>query len=899
MLLITFDMDSNENAATIMKEDTKTSRRTDEAALNALRYNMIRRVDESSSTKQQVGGGIRNSKEETNQQKATIDNFCGPCQWKDADFTCNERVIYEVEKNKVSIEEAKIANLEFCTNLNNTKETTMTSSLDISAFCGACAWKDSDFTCNERVEWEVMNKKVISVEEGKIANLVYCVEAQDRVVVVDGNKDSATSDGVDRGDDHTTSNNIDDKPEDDSKTLNVESDFCGMCKWKGQPKISCAARVRYEVKTYGRSMEVAKMANLQHCFDPIGRLTDDRGDYILSPICGGCYRAKNGTIPGTGYSAARGLEPDVFGEECNSLQLVEQQKIMEEENGMTILEKILESNKVVAEKYKDCEICNVDTCWKRFFDEDDDITKGENKRFDTKYWRFDKVAPKISKSVTLVLPSLPEELRIPSHRHDDIDVFLTEKYDARGEKDRYIPFLVEYNPSLVQIPPKMKPYLPPEAAYLTTLRVTPANNCFKEEVYSNLKSNRRELWDSMMWTSTNHLGFALLDQNYQMIPGYDAVIDLAREMKLQKEGRHAGVEPSFMDYRLAVLNGEVYLNINTDTVIIAKLMIRSKDFAKDDQGFTTQSVFNVKPLYGGEKLDITLLHQFNTIWSGGQRGKNYALFTIPNATHPDAPDSIYAEIYINPYHKVSQIYPDEIEMLKKKDVKTRHRRNYMLDGIMKRKVRYNNATVSNKSPHASFSTVDEHWFPGGSAPFEPFSPVGHGGACCIQLSNSEVLPVGNSMKTFGDHAYLLVGIAHSPVDWRIWYTNQHVPESDKALLPFQHYVSFLYAFEPLPPFNIRAQSGYFCLGYAAEDEGMVNPNSVLTFNRKLSQHNDTFNCPQIHFSSTLVEKVGDPSKAVIGYGLNDCTSRLVEVSKQEIASLLFPDPLKMNLQERK
>ena len=330
MLLITFDMDSNsndnENAATIMKmkEDTKTSRRTDKAALNALRYNMIGRVDESSSTKQQVGGGIRNSKEEANQQKATIVNFCGLCQWKDADFTCNERVIYEVERNKVSIEEAKIANLEFCTNLNDTKVTTMASSLDISAFCGACVWKDSDFTCNERVEWEVMNKKVISVEEGKIANLVYCVEAQDRVVVVHGNKDSATSDGVDRGDDHTTSNNIDDKPED---ALNVESDFCGMCTWKGLSNIRCAARVGYEVKTYGRSIEVAKMQNLQHCVDPSGRLTDDRGDYILSPICGGCYRAKNGTIPGTGYSAERGLEPDVFGEECNSLQLVEFQKI--------------------------------------------------------------------------------------------------------------------------------------------------------------------------------------------------------------------------------------------------------------------------------------------------------------------------------------------------------------------------------------------------------------------------------------------------------------------------------------------------------------------------------------------------------------------------------------------
>mmetsp|Transcript_34072 Transcript_34072/g.69537 ORF Transcript_34072/g.69537 Transcript_34072/m.69537 type:complete len:861 (-) Transcript_34072:776-3358(-) len=811
MILITFDMDSDDN---ITRKDTT-------AALNTLHNN--HRDESSSSLSSQQVGGIRNRKK-ANERKVTIDYFCGACKWKDADFTCNERVVFEVTKRKVSVEEAKIANLEFC------------------------------------------------------------IGADDRID--DVNKDRAASDDGEEWGDY-------------SRSLNV-SDFCGICKWKEKPKVSCAARAL--VKTSGSTIEEAKMANLQDCFDPSGRFTNDMGDFILSPICGGCYRAKNGTKAGTGYSAVRGLEIDDFGTECNSLQLVELRKIMKEKNDMTIVDKVFESNKVVAQKHKDCEICNVDTCWKRFLDEDDAITK-ENKRFDTKYWRFDKAAPKISKSVALVLPSLPEELRIPSRRHEDIEDFLTEKYDAREETDRYIPFLVEYNPSLVQIPLGLKPSLPHEAAYLTTLRVTPANNCFKEEVYSNLKSNRKEVWDSMMWTSTNHLGLAVLDRHYQMIPGYDAIIDLANEMKMQKTNGHFGVEPSFMDYRLATLNGEVYLNINTDTVIITKLMIRSKDFVKYDRRYysqiKTKRMFNVKPLYGGEKLDITLLHQFNTIWSGGSRGKNYALFTVPNATHPNAPDSIYAEINVNPYHKVSQIYPDEIEMLKKKDVKTRTRRNYMLDGIMQRKVKHNNATVSNRAPHASFSTVDEHWFPGNNAPFEPFSPVAHGGACCIELRKSQVLPVGNAMKTFGDHEYLLVGIAHSPVKWKHWYNYHGVPESDKALLPFQHYVSFLYAFEPYPPFNLRARSGYFCLGYPGEDEGTVNPNSVLTFNRKLRQHNETFNCAQIHFVSTLVEKVDEDNTIVIGFGLNDCTSRLVEVSKQEIAKLLFPDPLEMNLQERK
>ena len=50
------------------------------------------------------------------------------------------------------------------------------------------------------------------------------------------------------------------------------------------------------------------------------------------------------------------------------------------------------------------------------------------------------------------------------------------------------------------------------------------------------------------------------------------------------------------------------------------------------------------------------------------------------------------------------------------------------------------------------------------------------------------------------------------------------------------------------------------------------------------------------FVSSFIEKAGDPSRTVIGYGLNDCTGRLVEVTKQEIARLLYPDPMDMILE---
>jgi len=46
---------------------------------------------------------------------------------------------------------------------------------------------------------------------------------------------------------------------------------------------------------------------------------------------------------------------------------------------------------------------------------------------------------------------------------------------------------------------------------------------------------------------------------------------------------------------------------------------------------------------------------------------------------------------------------------------------------------------------------------------------------------------------------------------------------------------------------------------------------------------------------TIIDKVDDASTVVIGYGLNDCTARLVEVAKNDIAKLLFPDPFEMIL----
>ena len=213
-----------------------------------------------------------------------------------------------------------------------------------------------------------------------------------------------------------------------------------------------------------------------------------------------------------------------------------------------------------------------------------------------------------------------------------------------------------------------------------------------------------------------------------------------------------------------------------------------------------------------------------------------------------------------------------------------------------------NLTTSAIQPRPSFFTVDEHWFPGirGS-----FRQAGHGGACCVSLTRREARQAEHIKLTgraWAKNDYLLIGVAHTSVQYRRWYGDKNVPAKEKAMVPHTHYVSFFYAFEPRPPFNLQALSGYFCLGFAGEDGtegGMFNSHSILTFNRKLSQNNETFNCPQIHFVSSFIEKVDTPSTTVIGYGINDCTPRIVEVSKREITRLLFSDPWRMKIERSK
>jgi hypothetical protein len=150
-------------------------------------------------------------------------------------------------------------------------------------------------------------------------------------------------------------------------------------------------------------------------------------------------------------------------------------------------------------------------------------------------------------------------------------------------------------------------------------------------------------------------------------------------------------------------------------------------------------------------------------------------------------------------------------------------------------------------------------------------PTHRGTACCGKIQVPD--------ERSGKLKNLLVGISHQKYAKRSWSSTK-VNYTDKA------YLSALYAFEPVPPYRIVARSGSFCFGYPEKEEAKENYYANLTHARSLIM-GEPENCPFITFVSGITEKAGDPSKVIIGYGINDCVSRFVEVDKSELVRLLF------------
>ena len=198
-------------------------------------------------------------------------------------------------------------------------------------------------------------------------------------------------------------------------------------------------------------------------------------------------------------------------------------------------------------------------------------------------------------------------------------------------------------------------------------------------------------------------------------------------------------------------------------------------------------------------------------------------------------------------------------------------------------VNYNiiSTTKSNvNEPVASFTTIDD-------VGISPLISRDSGSACCIPIRWHD------DNDEDGEGRRLLLGFSHRK-------TRKGLA---KAGSPQFNYVSRVYAFEPIPPFDIVARSGFFCLGfelglqsnsgYQEKSEDMTNKQVIGAANDyRLKIIGEVFDkCPSIHFVTGIADKLDEEEEtAIISYGVNDCYPRMIEVPKKVLVSLLKGSP---------
>jgi hypothetical protein len=139
-----------------------------------------------------------------------------------------------------------------------------------------------------------------------------------------------------------------------------------------------------------------------------------------------------------------------------------------------------------------------------------------------------------------------------------------------------------------------------------------------------------------------------------------------------------------------------------------------------------------------------------------------------------------------------------------------------------------------------------------------------GSACCVKIER-RYLPQ-SLQEEYSHLEYLYMGISHTR------------SKKDKKKI----YMSRLYAFVPEFPFELVARSGLFCLGSGS----MPQPFRDLTLVQQMKLKRTEYDCPNFHYISGMTTSVTG-NDVLVAYGVVDCASRIVEISKEELARVLF------------
>ena len=407
----------------------------------------------------------------------------------------------------------------------------------------------------------------------------------------------------------------------------------------------------------------------------------------------------------------------------------------------------------------------------------------------------------------------------------------------------------------------------PTVRYVATYRAYTGCNCFGPDPARTIMKAGEQL---------SYLAVALLDDHLNVVPGTDVLVDLNAGPSRTKYWRQP-----LEDCRIFGMRGGMYLVCNEE---MKRIKIRRRVAGMDTTFHTdygTRDDHRIPYVYEtiyGNGLEIILLGHNGKV--GG--GKNFNVFRSLAPSNRSTEDistgvlDYYLQTYPSPHRYRRLVISDgrkgsgEARLnVKHPDWRDRSPEDPVAPGQL---------------PPPSFDTPDsvheiQKCSDGSTNCTDPisvpfFGNDDHGSACCVQL------------QLQGEQ--VMVGISHQKLSPRkpFWKDDLLHRYDD---LGVDRFVSRFIAYKTEPPFDIVARSGWFCLGFANEEEGRAEGGNTLAgrnTNARLDLFNDTYACPIIHFVSGLSEVVGDEDRLIIAYGVNDCHPRVFMVEKSAIAKLL-------------
>lgn len=460
------------------------------------------------------------------------------------------------------------------------------------------------------------------------------------------------------------------------------------------------------------------------------------------------------------------------------------------------------------------------------------------------YMPYDEAAPPEVNAWTLpISPTLLSTKQvIPPEAFPDQKKYFSDPATNYSQSDPEKVYRWEYNPSILPVNLTDVSFLPvastikdKQPVYFYSRRVAILNEAFAGLTEKELGPSGR-FKDGRFSQDKERVEFGFMDASFTIVA--DGVFNY--------EGGQ--------DYRIFKFDGQVYFSGRT---ALWPLWVVPREDTQ--QGTKPAHVWKVfQDVYHPNDAPFQINLGYPWCCVNGCEGKNYNYFKAPLPPGDIDDDGSKEAIWV----QTRPVEPTEIQRMA--PCRT-----------VVRQLQATNATGHNNTAISRSFVDDRTWKPSFAAIAEPYywskrifnHPITEhrGSACCINM----VHPVSGQK--------LLVGISHQKQTGRRW-----------AKLGGRQYTSNFYATLAEPPFSTVALSGAFCLGHPKPAEAAMNYQAPITRNRNF-KFGYRLDCPFITFVSTILENPQNLDTVLIGYGLNDAISRVVEVTKAEILSMLF-DP---------